>query len=461
MRFAGLDLGTTKIAGLLLEAGRPDDGARVLKVVSRDHLAALPAAHPWENLEDPDKLLALAREVLQELAEGAGRPDALCVTGQMHGMLYVDSAGSAVSPLWTWLDRRAGEAHPQGGTYAEVLSSRSGYRLHPGYGAATHFYNLGHSQVPESAAGLCALMDYVSMRLAGTHEAATDPTIAGSFGLFDLGANRFDAAAARKAGLGGLAWSRVVPAGTRLGVTREGTAVLAPLGDNQASFLGSVRDLEHSAQLNIGTGGQICLFSRDSALLSPPLDTRPFPGGGFLQVGPSLCGGKAYALLEEFFTRVLECFDGGRPAEPLFERMNELAREGGDEMPLEVDTRFQGTRGNPGVTGGIRNITTDNLTPGALVRGFLGGIAGELYDYYGRMIRAGDPRRITAIVASGNGLRRNPALRDAVARRFALPLLLPRLREEAALGAALCAAVGLRALPGYLQAGRVIEYETQ
>ena len=77
------------------------------------------------------------------------------------------------------------------------------------------------------------------------------------------------------------------------------------------------------------------------------------------------------------------------------------------------------------------------------------------------MTRAADAQRITAIVASGNGIRRNPALREEFARLFALPLLVPRRREEAALGAALCAAVGLGALPGYLQAGQMIEYETE
>jgi len=252
-----------------------------------------------------------------------------------------------------------------------------------------------------------------------------------------------------------------VPAGTRLGATEEGTAVLAPLGDNQASFLGSIRDLERSALLNVGTGGQINLFSRQVVPLQSPLDARPFPGGGFLLVGASLCAGKAYALLEELFAGVLESFGAGRPEAPLFDRMNRLAREAGEEPALEVDTRFQGTRGDPGVTGRIGNITPGNLTPAALVRGFLRGIAGELHDCYRRMTDAAGVRRITAIVASGNAIRRNPALREEFARRFALPLLFPRLGEEAALGAALCAAVGLGALPGYPQAGQMIEYDME
>jgi sedoheptulokinase len=460
VKCVGLDLGTTKIAGLLLETGDANQPARVLRVVSRDHEAALPAAHPWEHLQDAERLLNLAREALGELGAEAGPADGLCVTGQMHGILYVDAAGNAVSPLATWLDQRAGQPHPAGASFAEVLSARTGYRVPPGYGAATHFYNLGNGLVPRTAAGLCSVMDFVTIRLAGERRPVTDATVAATFGLYDLAKDRLDPAALRKAGLDDLAWSRVVPAGTRIGATPAKTVVFAPVGDNQASFLGSVRDVEHSAQLNVGTGGQISVFARELSLLPVPLEARPFPGGGFLHIGASLCGGKAYALLEEFFRQVCESLGGARPEALLYDRMNELAREGGEERPLEVDTRFQGTRGDSRVTGRIEGITPGNLTPAALVRGFLRGVAGELYGYFREITRA-EPSRITAIVGSGNGIRRNPALRAEVARMFALPLLVPRRSEEAALGAALCAAVGLGALPGYARAGELIEYERE
>jgi sedoheptulokinase len=458
VKCVGLDLGTTKIAGLLLETGDANRPARVLRVVSRDHEAALPAAHAWEHLQDAERLLALAEEVLGELGAEAGPAGGLCVTGQAHGILYVDAAGNAVSPLATWLDQRAGQPHPAGGSFAEVLSARTGYRVSPGYGAATHFYNLGNALVPRTAAGLCSVMDFVTMRLAGERRPVTDATVAATFGLYDLAKDRLDPAALRKAGLDDLAWSRVAPAGTRVGATPAKTVVFAPVGDNQASFLGSVRDLEHQALLNVGTGGQISVFAREPGELPVALEARPFPGGGFLRVGASLCAGKAYALLEEFFRQVCESLGGARPEAPLFDRMNELAL--GEDTPLEVDTRFQGTRGDSRITGRIEGITPGNLTPAALVRGFLRGIAGELHRHFREITRA-DPSRFTAVVGSGNGIRRNPALRAEVARMFALPLLVPRRSEEAALGAALCAAVGLGALPGYARAGELIEYEKE
>ena len=123
-----------------------------------------------------------------------------------------------------------------------------------------------------------------------------------------------------------------------------------------------------------------------------------------------------------------------------------------------MDTRFNGTRGDPRIRGAIEGITLGNLTPSALVHGFLAGIAGELHGHFAELTRLrGAPVR--GLAASGNGLRRNRALREQAALRFGMPLLVPRLPEEAALGAALAAAVGLGRYAGFRAAGQIIAYE--
>jgi sedoheptulokinase len=140
--------------------------------------------------------------------------------------------------------------------------------------------------------------------------------------------------------------------------------------------------------------------------------------------------------------------------------MNELAASPGNSAGegLRVDTRFNGTRRDPRIHGAIQGITLHNLTPAALVRGFLAGIAGELHGHFAALSRLRDAP-VSGLVASGNGLRLNPALREEAARRFGMRLLVPRLREEAALGAALAAAVGLGRFPGFREAGQIIAYE--
>jgi sedoheptulokinase len=42
----------------------------------------------------------------------------------------------------------------------------------------------------------------------------------------------------------------------------------------------------------------------------PELETRPIPLGAFIQVGASLCGGRSYAILKDFFRETLKEFTG-------------------------------------------------------------------------------------------------------------------------------------------------------
>src|SRR5690606_18847038 len=94
--------------------------------------------------------------------------------------------------------------------------------------------------------------------------------------------------------------------------TLTGQKVACAIGDNQASFLGSVPSLAQSLQVNVGTGSQISIFTPSleevPGLADPLLETRPFPGGGYLLVGASLGGGKTYALLEALFRDIHDSF---------------------------------------------------------------------------------------------------------------------------------------------------------
>lgn len=52
------------------------------------------------------------------------------ITGQMHGVLYVDGAGQPVSPLYTWQDGRGSQIYREGESYADYLSQKSGVPIY-------------------------------------------------------------------------------------------------------------------------------------------------------------------------------------------------------------------------------------------------------------------------------------------------------------------------------------------
>jgi len=464
MHLIGVDIGTTSICGVLMNGA---DGS-IVRSVTKPNEAGLSTDRDWEKLQDPAKIIATVEEIVDHLAGLKADVGGIGISGQMHGMLYVDRDGNHVSPLYTWQDQRGNLPCPdfsqprnsdsRAASYAAVLSGKTGYALSTGFGVVTHYYNARNGLVPGTAATLCTIGDYAAMKLAGSRTPMTDVTNAAALGLFRMDTLEFDERALREAGIAREMLPAVVPSGTVAGYWQGRVPVFSALGDNQASVLGSVGPIGDSLLVNIGTGAQISVFSREYREIAG-LETRPFPGGGYILVGAPLSGGKSYALLENFFRQVCRqfaAFDGPE----LYDRMNDLAAEfmearGGlirsvgasaahdaesADRPI-VHTQFYGTRENPGRRGSIERISPDNFTPEALIVAFLEGIAGELHHFYG-LIPEDLKQKLRVMVGAGNGIRRNKALKRVLEYTFGFPLRIAPWQEEAAAGAALCAGVG-------------------
>ena len=100
MRAAGFDIGTTTVCGILIDL----ESGRTVKTQTRKNDSWI-KGEPYERLQDPARIWQLVQAIYQDfLAEG--EIAAIGLTGQMHGMVYVDTDGNAVSPLYTWEDER-------------------------------------------------------------------------------------------------------------------------------------------------------------------------------------------------------------------------------------------------------------------------------------------------------------------------------------------------------------------
>jgi len=403
MHAIGIDLGTTSICGVLIDT----QTGKVLRSRTENSNAFIDGA-AFERKQSPEKIISLALEILEDLIDGEAK--VIGVTGQMHGIVYYDREGKAVSPLYTWQDGRGNE--PYGDTtYAGYLNS------HSGYGHVTEFYNRINGLVPAEATGYCTIHDYLVMRLCGLNEAQIHVSDAASFGCFDLesGEITYDC-------------KMNVVSDYRIAGTYRGIPVGVAIGDNQASVFSSLADPQ-SILVNVGTGSQVSVVS-DSVLRGPGIETRPYVEGKYLVVGSALCGGRAYAVLKDFYKRLLNTDD-----DAVYARMGKLL-EGIDSTDLTVDTRFSGSREDETLRGSITGISTQNFTPEALTYGFLEGMIKELYELYRIM---GVKR--TGLIASGNGIRKNEALQRVAERYFDAALRIPEHKEEAAYGAALFALV--------------------
>ena len=446
MAVLSLDIGTTKICALVMD----ESDGRILESRSEDNVFIAPV-NAWDRQQEPDRIHETVGRLISELTGKYKSILCIGISCQMHGILYVDESGRAVSPLFTWQDQCASLPMDaaQGGSYASYLKEYSPGPVAPGYGLSTFFYHYKNKLVPEGAVKICTIGDYICMRLCNSSEPLMHITNAAGMGFFDLRSARFDTGAMERAGLDPSYLPRVI-SGTEalgeytvgintVGIYADGIPVAPAIGDNQASFLGAVREPSRSVAVNIGTGSQISVVSRDCEGAGA-LEARPYFDGQFLLVGASLCGGRAYAILERFFRDVLKMAGLG-DSRSLFNVMDAAAH--GNEMTLEepslkVNTLFAGTRQDASIRGSILNISEDNFTPACLVTGFLHGIADELYSLY-LPVRERGSEEHSILVGSGNGIRKCEPLKKILSNKFNMALELPQYEEEAAYGAALYA----------------------
>lgn len=451
MHVIGLDIGTTSLCGILCDA----DSGKILRSVSKPNDTFLTASQPWEKLQDPKALIQRLTEIASELMAEESVA-AIGVTGQMHGIVYLNSEGDPVSPLTIWQDGRGDQPYKDGKTYASYLSELTGYHLATGYGAVTHFYNTVNGLIPETATTFCTIHDLAVMALTDRKTPLLHPSDAASFGLYDLKHDAFDTAAITAAGMDPTFFPEVATGFALGGYTPTGIPVSVAIGDNQASVLGSVCDLDHSILVNVGTGSQIsCVVS--AIPKTNELDCRPLVDGKWLLAGSSLCGGRAYAILERFLRDTAACITG-QTVESAYPAMDRLMAEYTPSyQSLQVDTRFSGTRKQPEQRGAITNIAIDNLTMANLCDGVMNGMVAELHDLYEDIhpFLSHPPKQL---IGSGNGIRFNAPLAQRFSNAFDLPLSIPAHREEAAYGAALFALVASGIVPTLEMAQTRIHY---
>ena len=435
MNFLGIDIGTSSICGIVYNTVSKDI-VSIAKINNTDMLSC----NVWEKVQDANAIVDIVLDLIQELRIQYPDIKGIGLSGQMHGILYVNAEGEAVSPLYTWQDMRGSLLYKDGMSYAAYLSKQTGFPLSTGFGLVTHYYNKVNSLVPQNAVKLCTIMDYTAMRLTGKCEPLVDCSNAASLGFFDKEKLAFDKEALWNVGIDNSILPEIGKAFSRVG-HYENISVYTAIGDNQASFLGSIRDIRHSIHITVGTSSQISVYSDDYVNV-PLLDTRPLPGGGYILVGAALCGGCSFSLLKKFFSETIKLYTGEEMDDTdLYKIMVSVPYKEVQEDDIRVETLFGGTRSHPEKRGKIMNISCLNWHPENLIRGFLEGMSQELYDFY-QLLPNSIRERKTRLVGSGNGIKRNPLLCQILEERFKCHLQVSACREEAALGACICGMVG-------------------
>lgn len=376
-------------------------------------------------------------------------------TGQMHGIIGLNSRNEAVTNLVTWQDKSGGLLLPSGKSILEEVQSCSETVVAEGYGIIT-LYKWIHYDSRTDIVSFCTVADYFANLLAQQKPELMDATNAHSVGIFNNQTLDWDREAIRKLKLEQIRFPRISCGPQVIGSTQTAsgnTSVVCAIGDNQASFLGSVINPSESILLNAGTGTQLsCLINKkDIGQFEKYADgfetqLRPYNETSCLLATSFTNGGSVYKALFNFFKETgIELFGLNEIDETaLWERMEQAGRSMlNDRQQLEVSPLLDGQRSNPTQRGSIGNLSASNFHPGYLVTGFLTGLA----QYYQTGFYPELRERTRYICASGNGLKRNQLFRQIIEKTFGCPLYTVSYNEEAAVGAALNGAIANGIIP--------------
>ena len=159
------------------------------------------------------------------------------------------------------------------------MTKVTGWHVATGYGLVTHYYNLHNGIVPDTAIKLCTIMDYVAMRLCKQANPSIELSNAASLGLFDKQRLAFKEPLLDRLHMDSSVLPTVVESRTVIGHYGD-IPVCVSIGDNQAAFLGSVKDKDRSIHITIGTSSQIPCIPTN--IRNKWLGHTPFSGWGLI-----------------------------------------------------------------------------------------------------------------------------------------------------------------------------------
>lgn len=428
----GVDVGTSAVKGVAI-----DETGQVLGVAQSPYPFETP--RPGWVEQDPELWWRATEEVLGRLRETAGRPQGIGLTGQMHGLVALDSGDRVLRPAILWNDQRTQEqcrqiTHRLG---AGRLIALTGNRALPGFTAPKLLWLREHE--PDIWARVAHVMlpkDYVRLRLCGAR--ATDVSDASGTLLLDVGGRRWSATMLAELELERDWLPPVLESPEVSGRLADGTPVAAGAGDQAAGALGVGVVRPGPLSVVLGTSG-VVFAAADEFRPDPEGRLHAFcharPSGWHV-MGVMLAAAGALGWARDALAPgadFVELVAGAANWEPGAEGLTFLPYLAGERTP----------HADPDARGAFVGLSLRH-DRSALIRAVLEGVAFGLADSL-ELIRAVGLEPASGRV-SGGGARSHLWLR-ILASVLELPLVRMAVPEGAAFGAALLGGVAAGVWP--------------
>ena len=461
-QYLGLDLGTSSLKAVVLDAY-----GRVVTSASCPYPLARP--HPSWAEQSPDDWWSALVDALHDLTTRGLRLDslaAICVTGQMHGLVLLDAHGDPIGPCQTWADARCVRE-------ARIIERRigrerllriTGSRAYTSATAAKLLWVRRHE--PDRWRAACQALlpkDFLRFRLTG--QLATDTSDASGTQLCTvaardwspemLGALQLPPALLPPVVESTAVIGQVSPEAARATGLRAGVPVVAGGGDAECAAIGcgllGEPDDAGLALATLGTAGQFF-----TVLPGPQIDPtgrlqtfcHAVPGRWHV-MRAILSGGSALDWLASILLPSTE------RSTAIAILLHEAAAMPPGSHGLLFLPHLDGTRTpkmGPFPSGAFVGLRPDH-TRACLTRAVLEGVALALREGLDAARSLGIS--VTRVRLAG-GANRHPLWARIQADVFGLPVELGAPEDASALGAALLATVGVGAFPSLAAASHLI-----
>jgi xylulokinase len=444
----GLDIGTSGAKAILVAA----DG-RVVASATEEYPLLTPK--PGWTEQDPNAWWQASCRVLQEIVRQApGRIEAIGLTGQMHGAVFLDQAGEVIRPALLWNDQRtAAQCRKiEARVGAERLRQIAGNPALTGFQAPKILWL--RDEEPESYARIEKVLlpkDFIRYRLSG--DFATDASDAAGTLLLDLRTRNWSEEILTRLGIQSK-WLPDVYEGPEVtgSVSAEGASatglpaglpVIAGGGDNAAAAVGSGVVRPGTGFVSLGTSGVVFVPSA-SLEIDPKGALHAFchavPGQYHL-MGVILAAGGSLRWYRDVLAKDLVAAAEAKGVDPYVLIMARAAEAGPGADGLFYLPYLAGERTphmDPHARGGWLGLTLAH-DDRHMARALVEGVSFALKDALVRMERLGvSPKQLYAV---GGGAR-SDLWRQWLAAILGVGLQRLEVEEGPALGAALLAAVG-------------------
>ena len=429
----GIDVGTSATKGLAIT---PD--GEVLATEEASYPLSTPK--PGWSEQNPEDWWRATETVLEKLTDTAGAPAGIGLSGQMHGLVALDSNDDVIRPAILWNDQRTqAECDEIENTIGlQRLIELTGNRALTGFTAPKILWLRHHE--PDNYKRIASVLlpkDYVRLRLTG--ERATDVSDASGTLLLDV-ANRtwsqdvLDALDIDPAWLPAALESPELSGQT----TKNDVPVAAGAGDQAAGAVGVGVDRMGPVSVAVGTSG-VVFAALDAFAADPDARVHAFchaVPGKWHAMGVMLSAAGSLAWLRN-------ATDPDTPFDTLLKEADQWppGAEGLIFLPYLAGERTP--HADPDATGAFVGLTLRH-NRGALTRAVLEGVAFGLKDSLDLTKELGGTPELGRV--SGGGAR-SALWTQIIASVLQIPLEPVAVDEGAAFGAAILGGVAADVWP--------------